>query len=291
MILGPDLTLAAARQRVTARLEAAGLPDAHLDARIFVEDATGLGRTALTSAADRPLGPEAAAALQGWVARRLAGEPVFRIIGRREFWALDLAVTPDVLDPRPDTETIVSAALDVLGSRREAPFRICDLGTGSGAILAALLSECRAATGWGVDRSAEACRVAWRNLAALGLAERAGVLQGIWGVALPDGAFDLVVSNPPYIETAVIPTLAPEVRDHDPALALDGGPDGLACYRLIAADLPRLLASGGIAVLEVGAGQASAVGELLRSVGLTQVGTRRDLGGVERAVVARRRPG
>ena len=122
---------------------------------------------------------------------------MFRIIGRREFWGLDLAVTPDVLDPRPDTETIVSAALEALGSRRETPLRMCDLGTGSGAILAALLSECRSAVGWGVDRSHEACRVAWRNLAALGFAERAAVMRSLWGAALPDGAFDLVVSNPP----------------------------------------------------------------------------------------------
>lgn len=291
MSLGPDLTLAAARQRVTACLQAAGVSEAALDARIFIEDATKLGRAALMRAADRPLGPEAAATLESWVARRLAGEPVFRIIGRREFWGLDLAVTPDVLDPRPDTETVVSAALEALGRRRETPLRMCDLGTGSGAILAALLSECRAAAGWGVDCSAEACRVAWRNLTALGFAGRAIVLQSVWGAVLPDSAFDLVVSNPPYIETAVIPTLAPEVRSHDPALALDGGPDGLACYRLIAADLLRLLAPGGIAVLEVGAGQAPAVGDMLRSVGLMEAGTRRDLGGVERAVMARRLPG
>ncbi|MDX7951410.1 peptide chain release factor N(5)-glutamine methyltransferase [Lichenihabitans sp. Uapishka_5] len=284
--LPAGLRLSEARRRVAQALEAAGVPDAALDARIFIEDATGLGAAALM--AETPLDPAATATLEAWVARRLAGEPVFRIIGRREFWGLDLAVTPDVLDPRPDTETIVEAALRALGPRRTAPLRICDLGTGSGAILAALLSECRQARGWGVDRSRSACGVARHNLAGLGLDDRALVLQGSWGAALPEGGFDLVASNPPYIETAVIPTLATEVRDHDPALALDGGPDGLACYRLIAADLPRLLAPGGIAVLEVGAGQAAAVADLMRQAGLVEHDSRRDLGGHERAVLARR---
>ena len=283
-----DLTPGAARRLIAAILEAAGLIDAALDARILIEDATGLGRAALLGAADQPLGPAVAARLHDWITRRLASEPLFRILGRREFWGLDLAVTPDVLDPRPDTETIVEAALQVLGARRQDALRICDLGTGSGALLAALLSECQAARGWGVDRSAAACRVAWGNLAGLQLAGRAAVLQGSWGAALPDGGFDLVVSNPPYIETAVIPTLAREVRDHDPPLALDGGADGLTCYRAIAADLPRLMAPGGIAVLEVGAGQAAAVRGLLDRAGLADGGTRRDLGGVERAVVAHR---
>lgn len=220
------------------------------------------------------------------VERRRSGEPVWRILGGREFWGLPFTITPAVLDPRPDTETLITAALAALEARRETPLRILDLGTGSGAILCALLSEWPAAHGWGVDRSERACRVAQDNVQALGFASRALVVNGAWSAAMPDAGFDLVVSNPPYIPSASIPDLAPEVRNFDPHAALDGGPDGLACYRAIAPNLPRLLAPGGVSVLEVGAGQAHAVGELLLEAGLSLRATHRDLGGHERAVVA-----
>ena len=282
-----DLTLEKARRRAARFLAEVSGDEAALDAGIFLEEATGLNRLALLGHSDRVLGAKATARLIAFLDRRAAGEPVWRVLGQREFWGLTLTITPAVLDPRPDTETIVAAALDRLGGRRGEPLRIVDLGVGSGALLCALLSELPRATGWGVDRSEAAAQVAGRNVLRLGLADRAGVIVGDWGTALRTASFDLVVSNPPYIETATIPTLAREVRDFDPPLALDGGSDGLRCYRGIAAVLPRLLAPGGEAVLEVGAGQAAAVSDLLAGAGLVGIDMRRDLGGHLRAVIGR----
>ncbi len=280
-------TLADALRDAARILAAAGIPDAGTDARILLLAATGLDRVALIRDPDLPVAPEAASRFAGWIDRRAAREPVSRILGRRAFWGLDLAVTPDVLDPRPDTETLVEAVLDALGPRRREPLRLLDLGTGSGAILCALLSELPAATGVAVDRSARACAVARRNLAALGLAPRSLVLQGDWASALAPGRFDAVVSNPPYIESAAIPALDRDVREHDPLSALDGGPDGLACYRILAADLPRLMAPGGVAALEIGQGQDGDVADLLRAAGLAAIAVRPDLAGIGRVVVGR----
>ncbi|MGL4242093.1 MAG: peptide chain release factor N(5)-glutamine methyltransferase [Beijerinckiaceae bacterium] len=220
------------------------------------------------------------ARLEELVRRRLGGEPVDRVIGSRGFWTLDLAVTPAVLSPRPDTETIVRAALD------HAPqaASILDLGTGSGAILLALLAELPEAAGLGVDLSASALDVARGNAARAHLGARASFLQGGWDAAL-GRRFDLVVSNPPYIPSADIATLDREVRDHDPHLALDGGEDGLACYREIVPLLLRLLTPAGVAVLEIGIGQGEAVSVLAAAAELTVVEIRQDLGGVPRAVV------
>ncbi|MCW6507913.1 peptide chain release factor N(5)-glutamine methyltransferase [Lichenifustis flavocetrariae] len=283
-----SLTHIEARAHIARCLREAGVADAALDARIFVEEASGLDRTALIRAGGVPIGGVAAERLRLWLARRLAGEPVWRIVGQREFWGLPFAVTPAVLDPRPDTETLVSAALTALGDRRASPLFVLDLGIGSGAILASLLTECPLAEGIGVDRSRPACDVARRNLTALGLSSRSLVVNGSWADAIADSRFDLVVSNPPYIETSVIPTLDREVREHDPHFALDGGSDGLDCYRVIASALPRLLRSGGVTVLEVGAGQARSVQGLLDRAGLRHETTRSDLGGRPRAVVARK---
>ena len=280
-------TLADALRAATRVLAAAGVPAPEVDARILLLAAAGLDRLALLLDPERPLPPEAAARLDGWIVRRAGREPVSRILGRRDFWGLTLRVTPDVLDPRPDTETLVAAVLDALGPRRAAPLRLLDLGTGSGAILCALLSELPGAIGWAVDRSAAACAVARGNLAAQGLASRSLVLQGDWASALAPRSVDVVVSNPPYIETAVIAGLDRDVRDHDPAAALDGGVDGLACYRLLAADLPRLLAPDGIAGFEVGQGQAGDVAGLIAAAGLGDITTRADLAGIPRAVLAR----
>lgn len=257
-----------------------------LDARILVLEATELDRAALLRDGDEPVGPEAAKRLNRMLARRLAGEPVWRILGRREFWGLEFEITPAVLDPRPDTETLVTAALAALAGRRNASLHILDLGVGSAAILCALLTELPQARGWGIDRSLAACAVAGANVTRLGLGTRALIVNGEWGCALKAAAFDLVVSNPPYIETAVIPTLDMAVRDHDPHAALDGGADGLDCYRVITAELPRLLTRGGVAALEVGAGQAAAVGALLVDAGLSILLAHRDLGGHDRALVA-----
>ena len=272
--------------RVAARtLRAAGIADAGTDARILLLAASGLDPVALIGDPDRALAPEAAARLQGWLARRARREPVSRILGRREFWGLTLRVTPDVLDPRPDTETLVEAVLRALGARRGENLRILDLGTGSGAILCALLSEMPEARGWAVDRSAGACAVARRNLADHGFAPRSLVLRSDWDAALPSRSFDVVVSNPPYIETEVIGSLDGEVRDHDPLASLDGGIDGLSCYRVLAAALPRLLARCGLAAVEVGQGQARAVMDLFTASGLGALKAYRDLSGISRVVL------
>ena len=280
--------LAATLRAATRRLRAAGVPDPEVDARILLLAATGCDRIALIRDPGTAVSAEVAARLDAWLDRRAAREPVSRILGCREFWGLTLAVTPDVLDPRPDTETLVAAVLDALQPRRDAPLRLLDLGTGSGAILCALLTELPAATGWAVDSSAGACAVARRNLAAHKLAARGLVLQGDWATALASGRFDAVVSNPPYIESAVIPGLDRDVRDHDPLTALDGGPDGLAAYRILAADLPRLLAPGGIAGFEVGQGQDGAVAALMVQAGLARTSLHADLGGILRVVTGRR---
>jgi release factor glutamine methyltransferase len=259
------------RRSLAARLAGVAGETAHLEAKWLLAEAGGdLQR------------------LEAMAARRLAGEPLDRIFGHRGFWTLDLAVTPDVLSPRPDTETVVAAARDGLrqfvGSSQQ--IRILDLGTGSGAILLALLAECPGAVGLGVDISAQALAVARANAARNGLQDRAQFRRGGWEAALGE-RYDLVVSNPPYIPTADIATLDREVRDHDPHLALDGGVDGLDAYRAIAALLPRLLAPGGFAVLEIGFGQGEAVAALAATAGLAVVDVRPDLGGVPRAVVAR----
>lgn len=281
----PTISRRAALRQAGELLASAGLAEPLADAHILVEDATGLGRSALLFEADEALGSEAAERLDDFARRRLAHEPVFRIVGRREFWGLDLAVTPAVLDPRPDTETIVSAALRSLKPRRTEGLTLLDLGTGSGAILCALLTELPRAQGIGVDLSTEACSVARANIARCGLQDRAEVLEGSWSAGI-SSRFDLVVSNPPYIETAVIADLSPEVRDHDPWLALDGGADGLDAYRAICPALTALLQPDGIVVFEIGAGQATDVAALLEAAGLAVLRTERDLGGHQRAVVA-----
>ena len=226
------------------------------------------------------------AIIEGFARRRLAGEPVARITGLREFWSLPFIVTPDVLVPRPETETVVETALALIGTNRTASPRILDIATGSGAILLALLSELPNAAGVGTDIDHPALGVARRNAAQLGLADRAEFVASNYGTAI-NGRFDLVVSNPPYVATPQIATLDRDVRDHDPHLALDGGPDGLSAYREIVADAVRLLAPGGHLVLEIGQGQEHDVAQLLTNAELTRVGEpRRDLAGIARVLAA-----
>jgi release factor glutamine methyltransferase len=280
-------SLVEALRAATRRLSDADVPDPEVDARLLLLAAAGLDRLAFILDPDLPLQLEAALRLDGWIARRAAREPVSRILGRRDFWGLTLTVTPDVLDPRPDSETLVTAVLDALGKHRGDPLTVVDLGTGSGAILCALLSELPQAVGYAVDRSAAACAVARGNLAAHGFTQRSLTLQGDWATALAPGRFDVVVSNPPYIETAVIADLDRDVRDHDPWAALDGGADGLLAYRALAADLPRLLAPGGIAAFEIGQGQDEDVSELMRAAGLADITVRPDLAGIGRVVIGR----
>jgi release factor glutamine methyltransferase len=247
-----------------------------------MEGALGLDAASIDQRA--PFDSAARDKLDAYAARRLAGEPVWRILGEREFWGLPFRLSPATLEPRPDSETLVEAALAALKHRRDEPLAILDLGTGTGCLLIALLSEFRAAHGIGVDLSEDACAMARGNAALNGVAQRAVIQQGEWTRGLSE-RFDLIVSNPPYIPTAVIATLSAAVREHDPPLALDGGGDGLACYRALAASLPDALAPGGVAVLEIGAGQGPDVTALMSAAGLRFAGSRRDLGGHERALL------
>lgn len=277
--------VATVRRRVAQAFRSAGLESPELDARVLVAHAFGLGRTALFSAAERLLSVEEAETVMTLAGRRLAREPVARIVGRKEFWGLEFDLTPAALVPRPDSETVVEAALaavDAGGSRRR-PLKIADLGTGSGALLIALLCELPAAWGIGTDLSPEAAKVARDNAARLGCGGRAAFAACDFSRACA-GGFDLVVCNPPYIPSGEIAALDPEVRDHDPRLALDGGSDGLTAYRMLAGDVRRLLASRGQFVVEVGAGAAPAVTALFTTAGLRIAARRADLAGVVRAL-------
>jgi len=284
-ILRSGTTIAQARRALAERFRGEGFDSPDLDARLIVGHVLGLDHRALTMDFARALAPAEIDALAAAMARRLAHEPVARIVGAKEFWSLPLAITPDVLVPRPETETVVEAALAAVAPTAAA--RIADLGTGSGAILLALLSERPSAYGIGTDRDARTLAVARANATRLGLADRAGFVACDFGSAIA-GQCDLVVANPPYVPTADIATLAPEVRNFDPRAALDGGPDGLSAYREIAADAARLLAPGGWLAVEIGIGQAEAVAAILADRGLAVVEpARQDLAGRPRVVVAR----
>jgi release factor glutamine methyltransferase len=282
----PGMTIGQARRAAAGRFRDHGLDTPDLDARLILGHALGLDHGALTADAARALTGCESDRIAIAVARRLAHEPVARILGAKEFWSLPLVITPDVLVPRPETETVVEVALAAL-PRTGAP-RIADLGTGSGAILLALLSELSDAVGCGTDRDSRVLAVACHNAEQLGLGGRAGFVACDFGAALAGGC-DLVVSNPPYIPSADIATLAPEVRDFDPRAALDGGRDGLAAYRAIAADATRLLAPGGTIVVEIGPDQAAAVAAVFAACGLAACGEPcPDLAGQPRVVAARR---
>jgi len=281
-------TRAKAQIILTHAFAAAGIETAALDARILLCAAAGIDHVSLIRDPDLPLGAEAAARLADFGQRRLAHEPVSKILGEREFYGQSFIVSRAVLDPRPETEGIIEAVLEHMAPRKHEALRILDLGTGSGAILAALLGEFQAATGLGIDRSPAACTIAAANLARLGLARRGLIAAGDWFAPLAKAArFDIVVSNPPYIESADIAGLAPEVREHDPWLALDGGADGLDAYRAIAAELPAHLAQDGILAVEFGAGQSPAIDAIFTAAGLRVDGTWADLAGHARVKLAR----
>ncbi|WP_454914662.1 peptide chain release factor N(5)-glutamine methyltransferase [Xanthobacter sediminis] len=272
---------------MAAELSVSGVDVPDLEARVLLAHVLDCAPGELLARRDEPLPLAAEREASALLLRRIAGEPVARILGHREFWSLDFLLSPDTLVPRPDTETVVEEAL-ALFPERQAPLRILDLGTGSGAILAALLAERPAALGVGVDRAEGAARAARDNLARARVEERGAVLVGDWGGGLA-GGFDLVVSNPPYITHRAMAGLPREVRLHDPVLALDGGEDGLTAYRAIVADLPRLLAPRGAAVLELGAGQEADVAAIAVAAGLKVAGpARRDLAGIPRALTLRR---
>ena len=280
------LTLVSAWTRAKEQLKAAGIEGPVIDARLLVEAAADATRTDIVSDPKRPLSDEQAAVLDGFVARRIGREPISHILGRKGFWKIMLQVTPHVLTPRPDTETVVELVLrDIPEAAR---INILDLGVGSGAILLAILAERPAAKGLGVDVSEEALAVARDNAAQLGLAARTALLRGDWTAGLGDASFDLVVSNPPYIASAEIETLDPEVRDHEPRLALDGGADGLEAYRTLAPQILRVLKPGGRFAVEIGHTQAAAVSALFRAAGGIEVGTAKDLANRDRVVSGRR---
>ncbi len=281
------IKLAAATRRGALKeavplMKAAGLDTPVLDARLIVQHALGISWDTLYLKEDQPLTEQERAVLESELARRAAHEPVSRIVGRRHFWTLDLAVSPDTLDPRPDTESLIETVVAAIPDRAR-PLRVLDLGTGTGAILLALLTEYPGAAGLGVDLSQGALATARVNADSHGLADRVSFAIGNWADGLT-GPFDVIVSNPPYIESGDMPGLAPEVREHDPVLALDGGTDGLDAYRAIIPALAALLAPDGMAVLEVGAGQADSVTRIAERSGLAAIGRRKDLGGIERAL-------
>ena len=286
------LTIDAARRSVTARFAAAGLDSPELDARMLVGAALRLDLTGLIAHGARSLTGDEAAQVEALAQRRLAGEPVARILGEKEFWGLPLKLSAETLVPRPDTETVVEAALDHAraGDSHAQPLRIADLGTGSGAILIALLSELPQACGTGTDISEGALHAARANAMALGFGGRAAFVACSYASAL-SGPLDLIVSNPPYIARADIADLAVEVRRHDPARALDGGPDGLDAYRALIPEAAGLLRPGGARVGEVGQGQARDVESLMTKAGLSAdfTGIRKDLAGVSRVVLGRKR--
>ncbi|MGO9135538.1 MAG: peptide chain release factor N(5)-glutamine methyltransferase [Methylovirgula sp.] len=285
-MIDPAASLTLVQRQLAALFTDFGSDAAMVEARILICAALNIDHAQFVRDSEQPIGAAGAALLEGMAARRIKHEPVSRILGHRAFFGLDFCVSPAVLDPRPDTETVVEAALDAMAARRDAPLRILDLGTGSGALLCALLSHLPKAFGIGVDLSEAACRIAHKNLAALGLASRGSIVCGEWMKALA-GRFDVIVSNPPYIVHGEIAGLAPEVRDFDPALALDGGTDGYNAYRAIIPMLPKFLARNGVAVLELGKGQAARVAMLFEAAGLFSITTRRDLAGIERAISVR----
>jgi release factor glutamine methyltransferase len=255
-------------------------------ARRIVVAALGLSAAEVFAHPQRHLDQEEQVRIAAIARRVMAREPLSRVLGRREFWGLDFALSPDTLDPRPESETLVEAVLARLTDRERA-YRFLDLGTGSGCLLLALLSEFPRACGVGIDIAFGAAAAARENAERFGLPERACFIVGDWGGALA-GGFDAVVANPPYVATAELGGLPPEVRDHDPRRALDGGADGLAAYRAIARELPRLLVPGGLFIAEIGAGQAEMAARIVAAAGLGVEDIAADLAGIPRALIARR---
>lgn len=278
-------TIAATLDSAADRLRRAGITQARSEARLLMGAALGIGRDAVFGHPERRLAPGELMLLGNVLRRRCAREPVAHILGNREFWSLDFTVTADTLVPRPDSETLIEAALEVL-PKRDGAYRLLDLGTGGGCLLLALLHERPNATGLGIDKCAKALDVAYGNADALGLAGRAEFQIGDWARGL-DGTFDVIIANPPYIPEDEIYALAPEVAKYEPKLALSGGADGLQCYREMVPDLLRCLVPGGTAVIEVGCDQAWAVAAILARHGLTEHARRKDLGGQNRCILAK----
>lgn len=284
--LEPGTTVDEARRIAARMLRDDGIDNPDLDARLLVQLALGVDHSALAAEPARTLEAAEAERLSSLLMRRLKGEPIARIAGSKEFWSLSLELGPATLVPRPETETVVEAALQWVARERLAAPRIADLGTGTGALLLAMLSELPLARGVGTDLSLAALIVARRNASRHSLANRSGFVACNFGDALA-GPFDLLMSNPPYIPTRDVAALGSEVREHDPRLALDGGSDGLSAYRQIAAHARRLLRGGGAVILELGRGQAEAVAAIFRSEAyVIDKPARLDLAGIPRALTA-----
>jgi len=281
--VGLDASVDAARRHLAREFRSRGLDSPELDARVLVGHALGLDQAGLASQSRRALSPDEATAVAALAARRLAREPVARIVGYKEFWGLPFRLNADTLLPRPETETVVEAALAAVGHRRSDALRIADLGTGTGALLVALLSELPGAFGVGTDISLAALDCARENAMACGVGGRAAFVACDYGAGLA-GRLDLLVSNPPYVARGDIATLQSEVRDFDPRRALDGGPDGLAAYRAIAAEAHRLVVPGGRLLLEGGEGQAPEIYRIFQSTGFVAEAPWKDLGGIDRVI-------
>jgi release factor glutamine methyltransferase len=280
------MTIGEALDRTARDLRAAGIERPEGEARILLEAASGRGRGQIIAFPEHALTEKQRVVLDAWVARRVAREPISRILGRREFWSLSFAVAPATLDPRPDSETLVSAVLARIPDRSR-PLDILDLGTGTGCLLLALLSELPQAKGLGIDASGDAVATAEGNAEALGFAARAEFRLGDWARDI-SAQFDVIVSNPPYIESTSIDGLAPEVARYDPRGALDGGRDGLSAYRALIPQAAQRLSPGGLLALEIGAGQGPAVRVLAMDSGLTDLGSAPDLAGIERCLLFKR---
>ena len=285
--MSTPVTVRAAVESTRDSLSAAGIALPWLEARLLVGHVLGGGTEAVVRDPQRPLTGDQQSRLDSMLGRRVWREPLAYILGSREFWSLPIRVTADTLVPRPETETLVEAALAWVKGRRagDTELRILDLGTGSGCLLLALLSELPRAWGVGVDLSVAALAVARDSADSLGLAPRACFVAGDWADAV-DGEFDLVVANPPYVVDAELPALAPEVSRFEPRQALAGGADGLTAYRTITPQLRRLLTPGGATFLEVGKDQAPQVAAMLAGHGLQHIDIKHDLAGVGRCVQA-----
>lgn len=279
-----SVSLAAALADAAERLMAAGVDGARRDARLLLGAVVPGGASTLLRDPQRLLLQSEAQRFEAMLLRREKREPVSRIIGEREFWSLTFRITPDTLDPRPDSETLIEGILEWVGDRTR-PLRVLDLGTGTGCLLLALLSELPNAMGRGIDISPEALAVARENAGSLGLACRADFACGDWTEGL-DGKWDIILSNPPYIVETHVSDLAPEVSDYDPFQALAGGSDGLRDYRVLIPGAVGLMSPEALLALEVGAGQAAAVEAMMQANGLGFFWRRCDLSGVERCCFA-----
>jgi release factor glutamine methyltransferase len=283
MSLTSTMTRAQALAHIRDHLTQANIEEAYYEARLLVQFYTGVSAAELITQDHLPIG-SSYHIMQSALERRLGREPLSRIIGQTSFWTFDLCVAPHVLDPRSDSETLITASLHFLHDRHADHLSIADLGTGSGALLCALLSSLPHARGIGLDISPHACALAQHNLKRLELDNRASILHADWSML--EGQYDLIISNPPYIETKIIAELDPDVRDFDPHLALDGGPDGLAAYRSLMPILKHCIKPQGCIVLEIGAGQSQPISNILKNNGFSSITEHRDLSGHIRALCA-----